>query len=61
MSNMILFYVDTKDLVLGLYPLYLDKNGIGPKKSKIFNEYNLSNERLKTTLENFINLEFHFK
>ena len=61
MSSMILFYVDTKDLVLGLYPLYLDKNGIGPKKSKIFNEYNLSNERLKTTLENFINLEFHFK
>ena len=61
MSNMILFYVDTKEMVLGLYPLYLDKNGIGPKKSKISNEYNLSNERLKFTLENFISLEFHFK
>ena len=61
MSNTILFYVDKKRMIMSLYPIYLDKNGSGPKRSKISNEYNLSKERLRSTLDNYISLEYHFK
>ena len=61
MSTMNLFYIDTKEKIMKLFPIYVDQNGTGPKKSEISEEFNLSNEKLKLTIKNYISKDFHFK
>ena len=57
-----LYYIDLReDIKLKLYPLYVDQTGAGPKNSEITNEFNLSKEKLKLTLLNYVCNDFHFK
>ena len=60
MDNTKLHYVDSSRKIEKLYPLYVNKAGTGPKGSEISNEFNLSNEMLKTTIKNFISKDFYF-
>ena len=41
---------DTKEL----YPLYVDESGVGPTSYEIGNEYNLSKEKIKLALRDYI-------
>ena len=52
MDNTKLHYVDSSRKIEKLYPLYVNKAGTGPKGNEISNEFNLSNEMLKTTIKN---------
>ena len=62
MNNMKLYYVNKFGRELKLYPLYVDQNGSGPKKFlHISNEFNLSHEKLKLTLKNYVSKDFNFK
>ena len=62
MNNMKLHYIDRFGRELKLYPLYVDQNGSGPKKFlHISNEFNLSHEKLKLTLKNYVSKDFNFK
>ena len=62
MNNMKLYYVNKFGRELKLYPLYVDQNGSGPKKFlHISNEFNLSHEKLKLTLKNYVTKDFNFK
>jgi hypothetical protein len=43
-----------------LYPLYVNEAGVGPTQREIGNEFNLSKEKYKLTLRNFICNNFNF-
>ena len=43
------------------FPLYLNKNGIGPSGYEMENIYTLSEENLKFAIKNFISYDFFFK
>ena len=64
------FFIDTNELYLycadndrlrKLCSLYVDKNGSGLKKNEITNEFNLSDEKYKLALKNYIAQEYVFK
>ena len=46
---------DTKEL----YPLYVDESGVGPTSYEIGNEYNLSKEKIKLALRDYISNDIH--
>ena len=57
-----LYYVDAREKNLKkLYYLYVDKTGSGPENKDITNEFQLSHEKLKCTLKNYVSNDFHFK
>ena len=57
-----LYYIDLReDIKLKLYPLYVDQTGAGPENREITKEFNLSKEKLKLTLLNYVCNDFHFK
>ena len=58
---MIVHYLRKMDIKLKLYPLYVDQTGAGPKNREITKEFNLSKEKLKLTLLNYVCNDFHFK
>ena len=54
-------YCINNDRLRRLGPLYVDKNGSGLQKSEITNEFNLSDEKYKLALKNYIAKEYIFK
>ena len=61
MENMRIYYMDAKEKVLKLYPIYVNKMGIGPKGDYISNEFNLSHEKLKLLKKVYISKDFHYE
>ena len=60
MDNMKLHLIDNFGKNTKLYPIYVNKAGTGPKESEISNEFNLSNETLKTVIRNYASKDFYF-
>ena len=60
-TKMKLYFANKFGSVIKLFPLYVNKAGIGPKGNQISNEFNLSEEKLKTIIKNYISNDFHFK
>ena len=60
MDNMKLHLIDNFGKNTKLYPIYVNKAGTGPKESEISNEFNLSNETLKTVIKNYASKDFYF-
>ena len=42
-----------------LYPLYVDESGIGPFTYEIGSEYNLSKEKIKKSLRDYVSNDIH--
>ena len=42
-----------------LYPLYVDESGIGPFTYEIGSEYNLSKEKIKISLKDYVSNDIH--
>ena len=59
--KMKLFYINNKGRKKRLFPIYVNKNGIGAKGEEIGGEFNLSKEKLKLMLKNYLSNDFHFK
>ena len=59
--NEFYLYCINNDRLRRLCSLYVDKNGSGIKKSEITNEFNLSDEKYKLALKNYIAKEYLFK
>ena len=61
MNNMKLKYTDIFERQNKLYPIYVNKAGTGPKGYEISNDFNLSEETLKTVIKNYVTKDFYFK
>ena len=59
--KMKLFYINDKGRRLLLFPIYVNKSGIGAEGEEIGGEFNLSREKLKLVLKNYLSDDFHFK
>ena len=46
---------------LKLFPIYVNKSGIGVKDNEFSGEFNLSKEKLKLILKNYLCNDFLFK
>ena len=53
-------FLCSKEKEKNLYPLYINEAGVGPSEREIGSEFNLSKEKLKLTLKNFICNNFNF-
>ena len=54
MDNMQLVLIDRKlEFPKQLFPIYVNKDGTGPKGSGIGSEFNLSHEKLNLSLKNY--------
>ena len=60
-TNELYLYCADNDRIRKLCSLYVDKNGSGLKKNEITNEFNLSDEKYKLALKNYIAQEYVFK
>ena len=54
-------YYGNKERLIRLFSMYIDKNGSGLKKYEISNEFNLSDEKFKMVLKNYVSKDFQFK
>ena len=59
--RMKLYYVTNRGKGLKLFPIYVNKSGIGVKDNEFSGEFNLSKEKLKLILKNYLCNDFLFK
>ena len=52
--KMKLIFIDNFNVRNELYPLYIDETGLGPNNYTIGNEFNLSKDKIKIVLRNYI-------
>ena len=58
-ENMNLVYIDTNGEIIKLFPIYVNKNGNGPKGNQISNEFFLNQEKIKLAVKNYICDDFN--
>ena len=61
LSKTKLFLANKYGDLVKLFHLYVNKAGTGPKGNQISNEFNLSEEKIKNIIKNYISNDFHFK
>ena len=50
---------DEEEQVKELYSLYVDESGVGPNSYEVGNEYNLSKEKIKMALRDYVSNDIH--
>ena len=60
MDDMRICYTIDLVFIQLIFPLYLNKDGIGPNNEELKNEFYLSNENLKIALKKFVSYDFFF-